>query len=472
MRLSIRTPIRTSICLGAILSIALVAPLAHAEAGDYSFWDTLKHLVSPPKADNPVKPLQRTGEYPLKSNPSNFEDGFRPGGYLRWQTVQLAPETGAVCGNGSPFKFFVNRVANTSNTIIYMEGGGACWDYESCSGKLGVLGARNPNGIPDDYMKLTNPAASLVSPFVFRLHPSSRVKTQDWNMIYIPYCTGDVYTGDKVAVYTPPAGSADTKPLVWHHNGLRNTRAVLSWAKDNLQRPTQMLVTGCSAGGVGSMSNYHHVRRDMEPTKSFLINDSGPVFTAPQGSDINQFPSQRLHAQIRGAWGLDAGIFGMLEREVAGFQRDNLGTLYRGLANRWSSDRLGHTHFWEDINFSRYSYYRFFADVGGEPDRAKREAAQLARWYKDTERLYGELSQINNFGGYFPRFRPLTESHCTTVADFKNGDVQEQNLELSDFIESVLDGKGAVIDAAERDTRADKAKPFNLFYWLIDNVLR
>lgn len=66
-------------------------------------------------------------------------------------------------------------------------------------------------------------------------------------MVYVPYCTGDIYSGDKVAVYDNP--QAAQPPLVWHHNGLRNTRAVVAWLKNNLQRPAQLLTTGCSAGG-------------------------------------------------------------------------------------------------------------------------------------------------------------------------------------------------------------------------------
>src|SRR5690606_10528792 len=136
---------------------------------------------------------------------------------------------------------------NTSNMLIYMEGGGACWDYASCSGQTGVSGARNPDGIPDDYLALLNPGASLVSPLVFRDHPWSRVKTQNWNLVYVPYCTGDIYAGDRIAEYPNPDGGP---PLIWHHNGLRNVRAVLSWIRDNLQRPAQLLSSGCSAGGV------------------------------------------------------------------------------------------------------------------------------------------------------------------------------------------------------------------------------
>ena len=171
---------------------------------------------------------------------------------------------------------------STRNTIVYMEGGGACWDYPSCTGASGIRGARNPNGIPDNYLDiLANPGTSLVSPFIVRLHPYNAVKTQNWNMIYVPYCTGDVYSGDKVAVYNDPSGQ--NPALIWHHNGLRNTRAVVAWLRDHLPRSTQMLSTGCSAGGIGSLDNYAHLRRDLAPTRAFLINDSGPAFAAPVG---------------------------------------------------------------------------------------------------------------------------------------------------------------------------------------------
>jgi hypothetical protein len=105
--------------LGVVIAcIAGVTPRAHAEAGDYSAWQTIVNLVSPPRADNPVTAPQMQGPYPLLLNPSSFSDGFSPGGYYQWQTVKLAPSTGAVCGNGSQYKFFVNRVPNTRNTII------------------------------------------------------------------------------------------------------------------------------------------------------------------------------------------------------------------------------------------------------------------------------------------------------------------------------------------------------------------
>jgi hypothetical protein len=451
-----------------LVVLSLAGAPAHAELGDYDAFQTLLNLVFPPGPDNPVKPAQMQGQYPLTPNPAGFADGFSPGAYYQWQTVRLAPSTGATCGNGSPYKFFVNRVPNTRNTIVYMEGGGACWDYASCTGQSGIRGARNPNGIPDDYMSLLNPSSSLVSPFVVRAHPWSFAKTQGWNMVYVPYCTGDVYSGDRVTVYPDPSGQA--APLVWHHNGLRNVRAIVAWMKNRLPRPTQMLSTGCSAGGIGTLNNYAHLRRDLAPTRGFLIDDSGPAFSAPAGADPAQYPSRHLHTQIRDVWGLDQGPLAYLAAQLPAFNAADLGTLYPALASRLPGDRLGHTHFWQDLNYSSYSYERFFPEIATAPTQAAKESLLHARWAVDTGRLRQTLQGLANFGGYFPQFRALNESHCTTIVDFEHGDVQERGLELRHFIDSVMDGSGPVLDASESSDAADRAKPFNPIYFLIDSL--
>jgi hypothetical protein len=318
-------------------------------------------------------------------------------------------------------------------------------------------------------MGLLSPATSLVSPFVVRVHPWSSVKTQNWNMVYVPYCTGDVYTGDKVAVYSDPSGQ--NAPLVWHHNGARNTRAVVAWLKNNLPRPTQMLSTGCSAGGTGSFNSYAHVRRDMAPTRGFLINDSGPTFDAPAGANLALYPSRLLHTQIRSAWGLDQGPLPYLAGELPGFDGNNLGTLYGALSAKLPGDRLGHTHFWQDLNYSAYSYERFFPEIVNAPNRATKEALIHAKWAVDTARLNQKLQTLPNSGGYFPQYRALNESHCTTIVDFNNGDIQERSLQLGHFINSVLNGQGAVLDASETSDAADRAKPPNLIYQLIESLL-
>ena len=81
------------------------------------------------------------------------------------------------------------------------------------------------------------------------------------------------------------------------------------------------------------------------------------------------------------------------------------------------------------------------------------------------------MNTAPHVGGYFPQFRALNESHCTTIVDFENGDIQERGLELRHFIDSVLEGSGPVLDASESSDTADRAKPINLIYTLVDGLL-
>jgi hypothetical protein len=138
--------------------------------------------------------------------------------YLKWVPVQAPVSSGATCGNGTPFHFFVNRAIGTRKTLIYFEGGGACWQQRECLGK-GKFSevATNPNGVPANYFSQINLAAfGLVSPMIWRLSPLNRTVTQSWNLVYVPYCTGDVHTGNAVGVYGDQTPSS---PLTYYHRG-------------------------------------------------------------------------------------------------------------------------------------------------------------------------------------------------------------------------------------------------------------
>jgi len=54
--------------------------------------------------------------------------------YYSWETVTLPASSGASCGNGTPYRFFVNRALFTNATVLVYEGGGACWDQRACQG--------------------------------------------------------------------------------------------------------------------------------------------------------------------------------------------------------------------------------------------------------------------------------------------------------------------------------------------------
>ena len=201
-----------------------------------------------------------------------------------------------------------------------------------------MLGASNPNGVPSNYMTSTSGMAALglITPFTARIHPLTSVQTQGWNIVYVPYCTGDVHTGNKVNVYDDAQPDA---PTTYYHRGIVNGNALANWLAANLSRPSKLLVTGFSAGGAGATANYDVLRRALRPTKSSLLADSGPLFQAPAGGDVNQYPSIPLHTTVRTAWGWNqpGGAVARLSASLpaGSFDVNNVGTLPQALATAY-----------------------------------------------------------------------------------------------------------------------------------------
>jgi hypothetical protein len=87
--------------------------------------------------------------------------------------------------------------------------------------------AAHPNGIPTDYIHDFEP--QYVSPMVNGADPGipgrakKDIATKGYDVVYMPYCTGDVHVGNNVVTYTDPAGV--NPPITWRHVGYNNTVA-------------------------------------------------------------------------------------------------------------------------------------------------------------------------------------------------------------------------------------------------------
>lgn len=356
--------------------------------------------------------------------------------FYKWNLVTVTDD-GCQCGNGTPYKFFVNPSMTSKNVLIYFEAGGACWDYPSCSGQEGIRGAANPNGIPDDYMEGFSVPA-LMSPFVLRLHPWDSVPTKDWHIIFIPYCTGDIHIGNNDMEYEIP-GEEGT--FTWHHAGYKNVQGVLNWMKSGpyseyFDTIPNLMVTGCSAGGAGAFLNYHFIRESLgsRVENAILLNDSGPIYyTGENGAPDHSAP---LHQQIKDAWNVDT-VLDELGAEFSGwFDRDNFGTLNTALSHAYPGDRLAHTQFTMDAIYSGYSYERFHDGI--TPDEIHEY------WAEDQAYLLGMYDDLyagnNNMGYFIPYYRPFNESHCSCVLSFDDTDITGTGMDMGSYIEDLMDG--------------------------------
>ena len=329
--------------------------------------------------------------------------------YEAWIKV----EPGAVCGNNTPYKIFVNFSNKSDNLVVVLEPGGACWDYDSCTGRNGIRGAANVNGLPDDHYKL----APFISPFVNR--GLVEMPTVDWNYIYVPYCTGDVHTGNTVATYTD-ATTADS--IEFHHDGHNAGQQIVKWIDANFTHVPKMLVTGCSAGGAGSLVNYHYLRKGVKAVQNgYMLDDSGPVFPSSGYSGP-------LHEKIRSAWQIDT-----LTDLPGRFSLTDMGTVNTALADEYPDDRLAITYFRRDLNYSLYSYERFYNFP------PKEEIMRM--WDADTQLLVDLYDTRDNLDYFIPYWRNINDSHCTTLFSFAGSDIEDQNMTLEQWVNDFINDR-------------------------------
>ena len=414
--------------------------------------------------------------------------------YFKWETVTAPASSGAGCGNGTPYRFFVNRTPFSSKTIVIYEGGGACFGQQTCRAQLldrgdpknGVLVATDPNGISENYMtaifsNMPNTSGSLVgipnlalaglvSPFAARLSPLGRVQTQKWNIVYAPYCTGDVHVGNKTNVYIDHDPS---KPYVYHHLGYPNTKYMATWLGKNLSRPENLLVTGFSAGGFGAAANYDTVRRAMNPRHSALLDDGGPFFNAPVGSNASSLP---LHTRIRKEWGTD-GSQGILTELLArypnsGGDRNNMGSLFLALAKVYPKDRFGLSTMNEDQIIPRFSYEPFFPEILEARPGKERDSLMNVRWRREIQDWKTYVAGHSNIGYYIPNARDLLLSHTLTVLTFGGTAIEEANQpSVVSFVDNLVEGSGPVLRAASTTLETQRSGLTAAYTWIVSLVL-
>jgi Pectinacetylesterase len=370
-----------------------------------------------------------------------------------WLKVEIP---GTLCGDGSQYKFFVNY-SNTSNDLaVEFEPGGACWDFDSCTGNGGTRGAANPHGITDDHMSSYQ--------YLNLLRRTTDNPAAAYNMVFVSYCTGDIHTGNNTITYTAEApdggtdggdagatdgGDGGADSVVFHHAGHANTLAVIDWLKKTFATTVtvpKLLVTGCSAGGAGGFINYHFIRSGLGAGVqcSYLLDDSGPIFHSTG-------PSAQLHAKIRSAWNIDPildSLEGQLPVKAADLKAD-FGLMNAALAQKYPKDRLSLVAYHQDLNYSLYSYQRFFPGSTEDDIHTK--------WWQDMTDLMKTYDGQKNLAYYLPFWRDDNCSHCVSIPPIGNppleptdqakalakpwlgSEIPQLNIDLKQFTTDLLD---------------------------------
>lgn len=172
------------------------------------------------------------------------------------------------------------RQGSSRNLVVYFEGGGTCWDSASCSHP--ITGNPDPT-VPQFFVPQippqTDPAAMGG---LFRADdPSNPVR--DWDMLYIPYCTGDTHVGSATRTYVDVKQPLQPQPVTFdiEHRGFDNFMVALEWARRNFKAPHKVLVAGASAGGYGAVANSPWVARAFPQAQMAVLADSSQGVATP-----------------------------------------------------------------------------------------------------------------------------------------------------------------------------------------------
>lgn len=176
-----------------------------------------------------------------------------------WNQIALGGET--TCGHGAPYSFYY-REGPGEDLLINFQGGGMCWNAQTCNVSTTTF---------DDWI---NPSDPSDNPALFPVGITDFGNPENpflnYDMVYVNYCTGDFHTGNAVTGYNFEGTYFETR-----HKGVVNASSVLNWVYANFPNPDSVFVTGCSAGSVGAAYWSSDIMSHYSGERVALLGDSG-----------------------------------------------------------------------------------------------------------------------------------------------------------------------------------------------------
>ena len=198
-----------------------------------------------------------------------------------WTWVDVA---GAKCLDGSPTGIGVNLTKDSDDVLVFLEGGGACWDATSCWGPA-----------PTAFNVLTGYGKAQLDsdPQIPAIYLLDRTDTdnpfKDKNIVYVPYCTGDSFSGDNVTTLNYLGTDHES-----HFVGHKDIELYLARLVATFPKAKRVWLAGDSAGGFGASFNFGTFQEAFTKARVDVIDDSGQPID----------PDPAKWAQWRSVWNM------------------------------------------------------------------------------------------------------------------------------------------------------------------------
>jgi Pectinacetylesterase len=228
----------------ALLSVAIISAGITAGAGSATAPPTSEPGATAAPASSPATEAPDGATLP----PTETATG------AGWEKV--VPGGDCACADGSEFNYWV-RDADPSNVVLFLEGGGACFDATTCAFTPQPSTTYDWNISPDD-----DPALQRgIFDFSRAENPFA-----DYSFVYVPYCTGDIHLGNKISTYSPE--------LTVEHVGFVNGLTAMDSLRSRFPEATEVVVVGESAGAIAAPL-YGGIISDLLPDAQVTVFSDG-----------------------------------------------------------------------------------------------------------------------------------------------------------------------------------------------------
>ena len=226
----------------------------------------------------------------------------------KWYRIEL-PHCHTADGN--KFFFFVKK-GESNNLLVNFSGGGVAWNEETAS-KPGTI-ATVLLGQVAYYFARSSSLFLIMAKGVLSLNDSNN-PFDNWNVVHIPYTTGDFHTGNGKLVYKNKRGQQKT----CHFTGEKNINGVLDKVKELFPQVNQLAVSGESAGGFGCVAQGDNVaNRYPEARQVTIISDCAQLTFPEWKSTVKEVwkAPPRFHETLGEEGDLIGDWFVRLDRKI------------------------------------------------------------------------------------------------------------------------------------------------------------
>jgi len=197
-----------------------------------------------------------------------------------WNKIKFDQDAQVFSADGSEYYLLANKGAAAENKlIIYFSGGGVAWDAMTAAHPISLGNVMKNGKIKYYFPNIPFFKVSTLGGLLKNNNPDNPFK--DWNIIYIPYSTGDLHIGNASKEYTDAKG----KPFTMRYNGQANTRAALEWITNHFSAPEKILIAGESAGGFGAAFWAPEIAKSYPDARIYQYSD-GSYLNADRWPDI------------------------------------------------------------------------------------------------------------------------------------------------------------------------------------------